>query len=76
LFTERHNGENPEAFRNILITKYVPRLSKEVGSKYCEVVERCLSGYFDAIDEEDPAPGDVPIFYKAVVEPMSELFVG
>jgi hypothetical protein len=76
LFTERHTGETPEAFRNIMVTKYVPRICKEVGTRYYEVVERCLNGYFDDIDEENPMLGDVSVFYTAVVEPMSELFVG
>ena len=56
--------------------KYVPKIAKEVGLRYRQVVERCLSGYFDDDVNEKVTYGDVTLFYKDAVESMSEIFVG
>jgi serine/threonine protein kinase len=76
LFHERHAGESPHAFRRILLDKYVPKLVKEVGLRYQQVVQRCLGGYFDGDIDESATYRDVTSFYKEAVEPISEIFVG
>jgi hypothetical protein len=76
IFHERHAGESPHAFRRILLDKYVPKIVKEVGLRYQQVVQRCLSGYFDSDIEERATYSHVTLFYKDAVEPMSEIFVG
>jgi hypothetical protein len=75
-FAQRHTGESPEAFRKILLDKYVPRLNKEIGSGYRHVVERCLDGHFDTAFDNGAAPAEVSMFSRDAVEPLLELYFG
>ena len=66
-FRARHEDDSEQAFREVLIKKYAPKLASKMGSLYRDVVVACLSGEFERGSEE-PDTGDVGnLFYWAVV---------
>jgi hypothetical protein len=75
-FAQRHTGESPEPFRKVLLGKYVPRLNKEIGSEYRQVVELCLNGHFDTAFDNGAALAEVSVFSRDAVEPLLELYFG
>ncbi|OCK76317.1 kinase-like protein [Lepidopterella palustris CBS 459.81] len=79
MWSDRKEYRNmaPKEFRNLLVAKYVPRLTATVGEIYRDAVRTCLDGTLDR-DREGSSAVDVNgevfnIFAVRVAKPLEEL---
>lgn len=78
-FTKLHPTETPAKFRDILITRYAPRLDLSMARAYRDVTMACLKS--DFLEDEDDGAAETSIthlssFFMTVIEPLSKIYVG
>lgn len=71
-FKRQHQQLSREAFRDILVQKYAPKLGPKMGSRYKDIVIACLDGFRDEEVKCDKKDAEDSFFWK-VVNPLCNL---
>lgn len=66
---------DPTEIQDILLKKYIPRLSGIMGRLYMEATKACIDGSIIEYDDSSLGP-ESGHFYATVIEPLAKIYVG
>jgi serine/threonine protein kinase len=72
----KHKTHTPEEITELLLDKYIPRLSSIMGGLYMKVVKDCVGGGIEESDGGAENIGSGRDFYSLVIDPLLSIHVG